>query len=440
MVELNENEVMVLSTASVDITQALVAVGMLSPKDFEHPLTETTFAAIQTLVSKRLPLDELSLLQTIRTLRKDAGEEFMEAVRSICNAGMHTEDISYYAKQIKSASLSRRLAKVGRDIVALAGTGQDALDAIPQAQDMVLSLSRLYTDDTDFTGTEVAVEKVIQNMLHRMEHNAVLTGTPTGFQVFDERFTGGLQRGDLVILAARPSMGKTAFMVNIAENVCIHQNKPVYLFSLEMSREQLITRMMASLARVPANLIKNGQVPKEMLPAVQEAGKRIAAAPLFINDTSNMNTATMQMLIQKAMLEYGHFELICVDYLQLMESKGKKDSRNEEISGISRALKQLARTNNCPLLALSQLSRAVESRDNKRPQLSDLRDSGSIEQDADLVLFLYRDEYYKKEKSEMPGIGELIIAKQRNGPVGDVKLLWNPNLTKYSNMPAQPGW
>ncbi len=431
--ELNENEIMVLSTAFVDVSQGMVVLGMLSVGDFSHPVTQAVYSSIYTLITKRLPVDELSVCQTVSATTENISDEFIQAVKGIINAGQHTDDIGYYAKKIRDDALSRRLARCGRDITTLAGSPGDAIAAVTRAQDMVLGLSRLYADDDDLQGTEKSVEKILKEMRDRRGNPQLVTGVPSGFHELDETYTGGWQRGDLIILAARPSMGKTAFMVNMCEHVAVTCGKPVYIFSLEMSREQLLLRMMASLAKVPSNLIRNGQVPDDKVRAVKAAAETLQMAPIFINDNTSMNIGLMQMLIQKATLEYGHIEMICVDYLQLMEGKNTKESRNEQISGISRGLKQVARQSQAPVIALSQLSRAVEARENKRPQLSDLRDSGSIAQDADAVIFLYRDEYYKKDKSEHPGIGEVIIGKQRNGPVGDVKLYWNSTLTQYLN-------
>lgn len=435
--ELNENEVMVISTAFVDMSQGVAVLGMLSASDFSHPLTGGIFSALQHLITQRLPVDELSICQTISSASHDVSDEFLSAVKDLLRSGQHTDDIGYYAKHIRNAALSRRLARCGREISTLGNENRDAVEAVTKAQDMVLGLSRLYADGNDLEDTSKALEEVMTEMMERKKNPSLITGVPSGFTELDERYTSGWQRGDLIILAARPSMGKTAFMVNCAQHVCIDRGRPVYIFSLEMSKKQLLLRLLASMAKVPSTLIRNGQVPAERMSDLQKAARQIDAAPLFINDSPGMNVGVMQMLLQKAILEFGEIDLICVDYLQLMESKGKKDSRNEEVSSISRGLKQIARQSNAPLMALSQLSRAVEARENKKPQLSDLRDSGSIEQDADAVLFLYRDEYYKKDKSEKPGVGEIIVSKQRNGPVGEVELYWNSALTQYLNKPKR---
>ena len=268
-------------------------------------------------------------------------------------------------------------------------------------------------------------------MVYIYKNKGKLTGVPTGFADFDMK-TAGLQPSDLILIAARPSMGKTAFALNIAQNAAIRNNVPVAIFSLEMSKEQLVNRMLCSEAMVDAQKLRTGELADEDWPKLIQAIGPLSQAEIYIDDTPGVSPMDIRAKCRKLKLERG-IGLILIDYLQLMSSDSKTESRQQEISEISRALKAVAREMNAPVIALSQLSRACETRTDHRPMLSDLRESGAIEQDADVVTFLYRDEYYFPD-TEKKNQAELIIAKQRNGPTGTVDLMWLGQRTKFANM------
>ncbi|MBQ2317453.1 MAG: replicative DNA helicase [Lachnospiraceae bacterium] len=284
-------------------------------------------------------------------------------------------------------------------------------------------------------GDFVPIRQVVLNALEKIASAAKMqgsvTGIPTGFTDLDYKMAG-LQPSDLILLAARPSMGKTAFVLNIAQHVAFHENKCTAIFSLEMSKEQLVNRLFSLESRVDAQKLRTGNLQDFEWQELVEGANIIAGSPLIIDDTPGISISEMRSKCRKFKQEQG-LDLIIIDYLQLMSGSGKSVSRQQEVSDISRALKGLARELNVPVIALSQLNRGVEQRDDKRPMMSDLRDSGAIEQDADVVMFIYRDDYYNKD-TDRKNISEIIIAKQRNGPVGTTELAWLPQYTKFGNL------
>ena len=286
----------------------------------------------------------------------------------------------------------------------------------------------------------VPIRQVVMNAMEKIEaaarSNGTVTGIPTGFLDLDYR-TAGLQPSDLILIAARPSMGKTALMLNLARNVAFKKNLTMAIFSLEMSKEQLVNRMFSMESNVDGQKIRTGQMNDQEWEQLIESAGVIGRSSLIIDDTPGISIAELRSKCRKYKLEHG-LSVVMIDYLQLMTGTGKaSDSRQQEISDISRSLKSLARELSVPVIALSQLSRAVEQRPDHRPMLSDLRESGAIEQDADVVMFIYRDEYYNHD-SEKKGITELIIAKQRNGPIGTVELAWLPEYQRFANMEHRP--
>ena len=285
------------------------------------------------------------------------------------------------------------------------------------------------------SGEFVPIRQVVMNAMDRIEaaskNKGSVTGIPTGFTDLDYR-TAGMQPSDLVLIAARPSMGKTAFALNIAQYVAFKKNFPVAVFSLEMSKEQLVNRMFSLESSVDAQKLRTGQLNDQDWERLIESAGVIGKSQLMIDDTPGISISELRSKCRRLKLEHG-LSMIIIDYLQLMSGSGRSDSRQQEISDISRGLKSIARELNVPVLALSQLSRAVEQRPDHRPMLSDLRESGAIEQDADVVMFIYRDDYYNHD-TDRRGISEIIIAKQRNGPIGTVELAWLPEYTKFANL------
>ena len=290
------------------------------------------------------------------------------------------------------------------------------------------------------TGDFVPIERVVMNAMNHIERaskmQGTVTGIPTGFIDLDYK-TAGLQPSDFILLAARPSMGKTALALNIAQHVAFRANECVAIFSLEMSKEQLVNRLFSLESHVDAQHIRTGQLSDTEWQDLIAGAGTIGKSELIIDDTPGISLAEMRSKCRKYKLEHD-LKLIIIDYLQLMSGSGKSDSRQQEVSDISRGLKSLARELNVPIISLSQLSRAVESRPDKRPMLSDLRESGAIEQDADVVMFIYRDDYYNHD-SDKKGIAEVIIAKQRNGPIGTVDLAWMPEYTRFANLDRNSG-
>ena len=311
--------------------------------------------------------------------------------------------------------------------------GQEPLEAIlERTEKQVFEL----VQNRGGNGEYVPIKQVVLNALEKIEKasksKGTVTGIPTGFIDLDYK-TSGLQPSDLILVAARPSMGKTAFVLNIAQHVAFKQNRTVAIFSLEMSKEQLVNRLFSLESYVDAQLLRTGNLKDSDWEKLIEGAGTIGNSELIIDDTPGISIAEMRSKCRKYKLEHD-LKLIIIDYLQLMSGSGRgSDSRQQEISDISRPLKALARELSVPVIALSQLSRAVEQRPDHRPMLSDLRESGAIEQDADVVMFIYRDDYYNHD-SEMKGISEIIIAKQRNGPIGTVNLVWLPQYTKFANM------
>ncbi len=339
-----------------------------------------------------------------------------------------------YAKIIKDKSLMRELIKSNKNILTMCYEGKNTVDEVIElAQKNVLDMQN-NKDTNDYAEIKDVIITTFENIeeVCRNKKEGIIPGIPTDFYDLDQK-TGGLQPKDMILIAARPSMGKTAFAINIVENVAIRHNIPTAVFSLEMSKEQIVNRILSGYAMIDAHRMRMGELTEEDFSKMVDAMDPISNAPIYIDDTPAISIAEFRSKCMRLKLEKG-IKLVVIDYLQLMVgSGGKNESRQQEISEISRNIKSIAKDIDAPIIALSQLSRACESRDNKRPMLSDLRESGAIEQDADLAMFLYRDEYYNPD-SEKKGQGEIIIAKNRNGSTGTVDVGWLGNYTKYVNL------
>ena len=341
-------------------------------------------------------------------------------------------NIRNYAKIVKDKSVLRTLIKTTGEITQQCYDGKESINHIlDNAEQGIFNIMEGRSSSGIFHIKDVAVS-AFERIEDIYKNKGKLTGVPSGFADFDAK-TAGLQPSDLILLAARPSMGKTAFVLNIAQYVAFHEDMCTAIFSLEMSKEQLVNRLFSLESRVDAQALRTGNLSDSDWEKLIEGAGTIGNSKLIIDDTPGISIAEMRSKCRKYKLEHD-LKLIIIDYLQLMSGSGKgSDSRQQEISDISRSLKALARELSVPVIALSQLSRAVEQRPDHRPMLSDLRESGAIEQDADVVMFIYRDDYYNHD-SEMKGISEIIIAKQRNGPIGTVNLVWLPQYTKFANM------
>ena len=427
-----EAEQSVIGSMIMDRDAIITATEMLHKDDFYHHQYGVLFEAMSELFMANLPVDLVTLQNKLK--EKDVPGEIssLEFVRDLLNAVPTSANIKYYAKIVKDNAVKRRLIRLMEDIENECYTGKESLESVLDKTEK--DVFQLLSSRT--SGDFVPIRQVVMNALEKIEkaskQSGTVTGIPTGFIDLDYR-TAGLQPSDLVLIAARPSMGKTAFVLNIAQYIAFHEAKSVAIFSLEMSKEQLVNRLFSLESRVDAQALRTGNLSDADWEKLVEGAGVIGDSKLIIDDTPGISIAELRSKCRKYKLEH-ELDIIIIDYLQLMTGSGRgNESRQQEISDISRSLKALARELNVPVIALSQLSRAVESRDDKRPMMSDLRESGAIEQDADVVMFIYRDDYYNKD-TEMKGISEIIIAKQRNGPIGTVNLAWLPEYTKFANL------
>ena len=385
---------------------------------------------------KRVMPHSIEAEERLREKEVPAEIASLEFVRDLVTAVPTSANIKYYAQIVADKSMMRRLIKLNEEIENVCYAGKEPLEAVlEKTEKSVFELLQRRN-----TGDYVPIRQVVLNALERIEkaskNKGTVTGIPTGFIDLDYKLSG-LQPSDLILVAARPSMGKTAFVLNIAQYVAFKKKKSVAIFSLEMSKEQLVNRLFSLESQVDAQALRTGNMKDSDWEKLIEGAGIIGQSQLIIDDTPGISVSELRSKCRKYKLE-NDLDLIIIDYLQLMTgSIGRSsESRQQEISEISRSLKGLARELNVPVIALSQLSRAVEGRPDKRPMLSDLRESGAIEQDADVVMFIYRDEYYNKD-SEYKKQAEIIIAKQRNGPVGTVHLAWLGEYTKFANLSRQ---
>ncbi len=414
----------------------LSASEIISGQDFYQTAYGTIFDAMVELFNEGRPVDPLTLMERLREKDVPPEIESMEFMRELLNAVTTSANVKYYAEIVSEKSMMRKLIKLNESIANSCYAGKEPLEQILETTEK--SVFELLQRRS--VGEYVPIKQVVLNALERIEkaskNKGVVTGIPTGFIDLDYKLSG-LQPSDLVLVAARPSMGKTAFVLNIAQHVAFKKEKGVAVFSLEMSKEQLVNRLFALESQVDSQMLRTGNLKDSDWEKLIEGAGIIGRSNLIIDDTPSISVSELRSKCRKYKLEHN-IELVIIDYLQLMMgSAGKRqESRQQEISEISRSLKALARELNVPVVALSQLSRAVESRPDKRPLLSDLRESGAIEQDADVVMFIYRDEYYNKD-SDKKRQAEIIIAKQRNGPIGTVDLAWLADYTKFANLSRQ---
>ncbi len=427
-----EAEQSVIGSMLLDKEAIMTVSEMLTREDFYNPMYGLLFEIITQLFNEGKPADILTVQNRLK--EKDAPPEayelkyFTELIGSVPTSA----NVRFYAEIVKNEAIKRRTIKVTEAIANDCYLGKKDTDEIlADTEKQIFELvQRRGSGDTE--DIRSIVLKTIENIENAAKNRGAVTGIATGFYDLDYK-TAGLQRSDLILVAARPSMGKTAFVLNIAEFVALKSKVPTAIFSLEMSRTQLVNRILAMNSKVDSQTMRTGDLKDEDWAKLMESARLTGESPLMIDDTPGISIQELRSKCRKFKLE-KNLGLVIIDYLQLMTGGKKSESRQQEISEISRSLKALAREINCPVIALSQLSRAVESRDDKRPMLSDLRESGAIEQDADVVMFIYRDEYYTKEKCEEPGVSEIIIGKQRNGPTGTVKLAWLGNYTKFANL------
>ena len=429
-----EAEQSVIGSMILDREAITIASEIIFPEDFYNKQYGVLFSSMVELNDEGKAVDIVTLQDRLK--EKDVPPEVssLEFIRDIITAVPTSANIRYYANIVAEKSTLRKLIRLVGEIENNCYAGKESLEVILEdTEKRVFDLVQKRN-----SGEHVPIRKVVMNALQKIEaaskNDGSVTGIATGFLDLDV-MTSGMQPADLVLIAARPSMGKTAFVLNIAQHVAFKINKSVAIFSLEMSKEQLVNRMFSLESNVDAQHLRNGKLDETEWEKLIESAGVIGESKLIIDDTPGITIQEMRSKCRKYKLEQG-LDMIIIDYLQLMSGGGKSESRQQEISEISRSLKALARELKVPVLALSQLSRAVEQRPDKRPMMSDLRESGAIEQDADVIMFIYRDDYYNKD-TEKPGVAEIIIAKQRNGPVGTVDLAWMAKYTKFANLAKQ---
>lgn len=409
----------------------LIASQSLTKDDFSSASYGLVFQAICDLFNDGKARDLVTLQNKLRELNAPAEVSDLTFVKGLINLEPKSRNVQDYVDIVAERSLRRRLIKINEDIANSAYGNEESTEYIlDDAEKRIFDVVKRRSSG-DIRPIREVVRDAINKISIAAKNDGVVTGLSTGFTELDYR-TAGLQPSDLILIAARPSMGKTAFVLNLAQNICFKQDKSVLIFSLEMSQEQLVNRLLALESHVKAQSIRTGDVTDKDWEGLVEGASVIGESKLLIDDTPGISIGELRSKCRKYALS-DDIKIVIIDYLQLMSGDGRRsDSRQQEISEISRSLKSLARELNVPVIALSQLSRAVEKRDDHRPMLSDLRESGAIEQDADVVMFLYRDDYYNKE-TEKKNIAEVIIAKQRNGPIGTTELVWLPELTKFAN-------
>ena len=405
---------------------------LVAPQDFYREAHKVIFNAMVALFEKNEPQDLITvtnLLSDRNQLDAIGGPAYLSNLTDIVPVAAN---IIYYAQIIRTKSILRRLIQTCTEIASRCYEEQDDIDGlVDDAEQTIFEISRSKSNQ-DFQALSKIIPETFKRIEKLAEKKELITGVPTGYDDLD-RITAGLQPSDLIIVAGRPSMGKTALAMNIVQNASIFHKTPVAIFSLEMSKEQLGMRMLCSVSRVDSQDLRTGFIRDPDWPKLARATGILSEAPIFIDDTPAIGVLEMRAKSRRLKTEHN-IGLIVVDYLQLMRGRLNAERREQEISEISRSLKAMAKELNVPVVALSQLNRSLESRPNKRPQLSDLRESGAIEQDADVICFLYRDEIYNKsEDNPRRGIAEVIIGKQRNGPTGTVELTFIDKFTTFEN-------
>lgn len=429
-----EAEQSVIGSMIMDGEAIVTAMEILVPGDFYGRQYGILFEAVTELFADAKPVDLVTLRDKLK--EKDVPQELysIEFLADLVRVVPTSANVRYYAQIVKDKSVLRNLIKVTEGISNECYLDKEKLDDIlAGAEKNVFDIVQR-RGSSDFVNIRDIVIQSLDNIEAASRNKGAVTGIATGFYDLDYK-TAGLQPSDLVLLAARPSMGKTAFVLNIAEHIAVKNKITTAIFSLEMSKTQLVNRILSMNSRVDAQVLRTGNLEDSDWANLMESARIIGESGLIIDDTPGISITELRSKCRKFKLEQN-LGLVIIDYLQLMSASGRSESRQQEISEISRSLKALAREINCPVVALSQLSRAVEKRDDKRPMLSDLRESGAIEQDADVVMFIYRDEYYNKD-SEKKRQAEIIIAKQRNGPIGTVDLAWLADYTKFANLSRQ---
>jgi replicative DNA helicase len=425
-----EAEQSVLGSMLLDKEAVAAASEVLEGNDFYLDAHKEIYEAMLDVYEQGKPVDLVTLAEALRqrgTLEAAGGGTY---ISDLSMAVPSTANVRYYIRIVEEKSILRKLIEASNEIIKESYEAAEDLDIIIDHVEKKIFDITQKKNHQSFESIKTILLETYAKIEELTKNKGKIVGVPTGFRDFDLR-TSGLNPSDFILIAARPSMGKTSFAINIAQNAAVRYNIPVAIFSLEMSKEQLAQRMLSSEANIELQKIRTGDLTDEDWIKLVRAATPLSQAPIFIDDTPGITVMEVRSKARRLKMEHN-IGLIVIDYLQLMSGRGRAESRQQEVSEISRSLKALARELDLPVVALSQLSRGPESRQDHRPMLSDLRESGAIEQDADLVVFLYRDEYYNPD-TEKKNIAEAIIAKQRNGPTGTVELIWLGQFTKFAS-------
>ncbi|MDI3538426.1 MAG: replicative helicase [Bacillota bacterium] len=426
-----EAEQSVLGAMLLDAEAVYTAAEILRPEDFYQENHQHIFRIMTELSSRGVSCDLVTVSEALRQEGRLEAVGGIAYLSDLAASVPSTANAEHYARIVAEKSLLRQLIRAANKIIEESySAAEEAAAILDDAERAILNVAQRRSGQ-ELVHVREALVEAYDRIEYLAQNQGVVPGLSTGFRDLD-RLTSGLQPADFIVVAARPSMGKTSFCLNIAQHVAAVEKRPVALFSLEMSREQLVQRLLAAEARIPGQKLRTGALDEEDWPRLVAAMGRLAELPIFIDDSPAMTVMEIRAKARRLVAEQGP-GLIIIDYLQLIQGTGRSENRQQEISEISRSLKALAREVKSPVVALSQLSRAVEQRQDKRPVLSDLRESGAIEQDADLVAFIYRDEYYNPD-TEKKGIAEVIISKQRNGPTGVVQLAFLKDFTLFHNL------
>jgi len=427
-----EAEMAVLGAVMLENSALMKALEFLRPEDFYREAHRKIFNAMIDLFERDEAIDLVTLKEYLTksgTLDAVGGQSYLAELASLVPTAAN---VRYHAKIVSEKALLRFLLLSSTEIAGkVYEDSSEAEELLDFAERSIFKISDRRIKSTFANLKDVIKDsfKMIEDLYDKKE---AITGVPSGFKDLDE-MTTGFQKGDLIIIGGRPSMGKTAFALNIAQHVGVELKEPIAVFSLEMSKRQLAMRMLCSEAMVDSNSVRKGFIGKQDWHKLTSAAGKLAEAPIYIDDSSNINVLEMRAKARRLKMEHGGVSLIVVDYMQLMQGRGSFERREQEISEISRSLKGLAKELDVPVIALSQLNRGVEMRNDKRPSLADLRESGAIEQDADVILFLYRDEVYNRHDESQRGRAEVIISKQRNGPTGTIKMSFLNHCTKFTD-------
>ncbi len=430
----HEAEQSVIGSMIMDKDAVFAATDYLIADDFYEQEFKVMFEACVALSQKGMAIDPTTLTDKLKEMGVAPELCGLENINRVISQTPTSANIKHYVDIVLSKSKERRLIKTLETLRDKTFQGNMPIDELFEETEKEIFNLVQNRGTADFENIRDIVYRSLRRIELAAQNNSRITGIATGLRDLDFKLSG-LQKSDLILLAARPSMGKTALALNIANYVAVRSHIPTAIFSLEMSKDMLLNRMLSMNSKVNSESIRTGQLKDSEWTDLLEASRDISEAPLYIDETPGIKVSDLRTKCRKLKIEKD-LGLVMIDYLQLMTASGKAESRQNEVAEISRSLKALAREINCPVIALSQLSRAVESRDNKRPMLSDLRESGSIEQDADVVMFIYRDEYYNHD-SEDKGVAEVIVAKQRNGTTGPIRLKWMGELQKFATLEQQ---